>query len=123
MLLLRNRFYRRQNTILENFSEVDNLMQEAMLSTSQRGTETQKPETNSEKMAMRISFGFNMILFAAKVRASAFAPQTVTLKRPCRHPPSVCLPRQLGNSPSLAAESREQQQGLPCARHRSAHQP
>mmetsp|Transcript_34207 Transcript_34207/g.74775 ORF Transcript_34207/g.74775 Transcript_34207/m.74775 type:complete len:432 (-) Transcript_34207:229-1524(-) len=60
-------FYRRQNNILENFSEVDSLMQETMRSSSHRVAENQKPETNSEKLALRISFGFNVILFAAKI--------------------------------------------------------
>jgi len=62
-------FYRRQNTILENFSEVDNLMQKTMRSGSLRGAQQsdQQPETSSEMYAMRISFGINMILFAAKI--------------------------------------------------------
>eukprot|EP00238_Polyblepharides_amylifera_P013986 CAMPEP_0196575770 /NCGR_PEP_ID=MMETSP1081-20130531/5179_1 /TAXON_ID=36882 /ORGANISM="Pyramimonas amylifera, Strain CCMP720" /LENGTH=418 /DNA_ID=CAMNT_0041894173 /DNA_START=341 /DNA_END=1597 /DNA_ORIENTATION=+ len=65
-------YYRRQNDILENFSEVDTLMQETMPSSALRaassnGGPTPGPNTSSEILAMRISFGFNMILFAAKI--------------------------------------------------------
>jgi hypothetical protein len=63
------RFYKRQNEILENFTEVDTLIADSMPSSALRAAvgREQGINTNSEKLAMRISFGFNMILFAAKV--------------------------------------------------------
>jgi len=63
-------YYKRQNEILENFSEVDTLM-ESVMSSSYRVASVGAPsKPGSDRLAMRLSFGFNMILFAAKVFAS-----------------------------------------------------